>query len=133
MKIGLDRKVEEIQLLGSTFKIASLTINDLIALDLIDGKSMPELKEGHLNLHKMILTITYALAINYEQAPFTWKTNIFKYFIQAYRNAKIKKILSYNNLKSKLTIKNLVDVNKAITLLNSIEDDDDGKKKVEVL
>ena len=128
MNIGFDRKVEEIQLFGKQFKIASLTINDLIALDMIDGSNMPDLKSGHLNIHKMLVSICYALSINYEIKPYTWTTNPFKYFAEAYRCAKTKKELSYQNLSTKLTLKNMADISAAIERLNGISDDDTKKK-----
>ena len=100
----------------------------MIALDLIDGSSVPNLKEGHLNIHKMLLTVCYALSINYERTP---TNNPFKYITERHRCAKIKKELSYQNLKSKLTMKNIVDVSTIIGKLNSINDSDDTKKKME--
>lgn len=130
MKIGFDRNVEEIQLFGKTLKIASLTINDLIALDLINGEGL-NLQPGHLNIHKMLVAITYALSINYEIVKYTWGMNPFKYFADCYRKAGLKRLLSYNSLKAKLTLKNIIDINTAIERLNSFRDEDDVKKKTE--
>ena len=126
MKIGFDRNTEEIQLFGKTLKIASLTINDLIALDLITTN---DIKEGHLNIHKMIVSITYAFAVNYDIQPYTWKTNPFKYFADFYRKAGLKRLLSYQNLKDKLTLKNIVDISAVIERLNSVTGEDDDTKK----
>jgi len=127
MKIGFDRNVEEIQLFGKTLKIASLTINDLIALDLINGEGL-NLQPGHLNMHKMLVAIQYALAINYELQKYTWKTNPFKYFIDMRRKLKLKKILSYNSLKENLTLKNIMDMNSVIERLNMFGNEDEKKK-----
>ena len=128
MKIGFDRNVEEIQLFGKTFKIASLTINDLITLDLIDGNDL-NLPTGHLNIHKMLCSINYALSINWEIPDYTWTTNPFKYFADSYRKTKIKKELSYQNLKDKLSFKNIVDISVAIEKLNSLEGEEKKKKE----
>ena len=123
MNIGFDRKVEEIQLLGKQYKIASLTINDLIALDMIDGTTVPDLKSGHLDIHKMIVSICYALSINY--TSYRFYKNPFRYF----KNRKLKKELSYKNLKDKLSLKNIMDITIVIGKLNSVTGEDDGVKK----
>ena len=126
MKIGFDRNTEDIQLFGRTFKIASLTINDLIALD--NEKPLKDEPKEHFEVHKMLLAITYALKINYELEPYTWTTNPFKYFLDAYRKARIKQILTYDNLHNKISMPKLVELNLIINNLDKFGNEDDKKK-----
>ena len=116
MKIAFIRNVQEIELFDRKYKIASLTINDLLALDTINVQGLPE---GHITMHKMLLSVFYALAYNYR------KFSIF----HPYTYYKARKDLSYRHLKAELDVPTLTHLLKIVDKLNSVQGEDDGEKK----